>query len=66
MFLVLLSIRSSGANEQLGGARQTCKTWPTRGVWGMLPQENLHALKLNLEPSGGITKTQQKHKNKTK
>ena len=50
-------IRGGGASEQLGGARRTCKTRPTRGVWGHAPPRkfsNLHALRLNLEPSGGI------------
>ena len=58
------SLTVKGAAEQVnswggggGGVRPTCKTCPTRGVWGhAIPGKflNLHALRLNLEPSGGI------------
>ena len=53
-------INVSGAVEQVNRehrARRTCKTRPTRVVWGHAPPgkfSNLHTLRLNLEPSGGI------------
>ena len=63
MNVILCTSGGSWASEQLGGGggggggRETCKTCPTRGVWGHAPPgkiSNLHALRLNLEPSGGI------------
>ena len=49
--------RGGGASEQLGGVDEHAKHVQLGGCGGMLPQEkflNLHTLRLNLEPSGGI------------
>ena len=56
-YLQLVSFRGSGASEQLGGggvARRTCKLTPLHAHAPQGKFSNLHALRLNLEPSGGI------------